>query len=123
MHAGECRPGTRWTWNPPLRSDPAHGDRRQRAQEPGFPKSLSTARSSRMRRSSFFTQMRPFPFDWIPAFAEMSGRQFIRPGLALQLLRRMRGEIGEDAIGAGALECDQALHDCAIAVDPAVVRR
>src|SRR5277367_4451272 len=40
--------------------------------------------------------------------------------LRLQPLRRLRREVGEDAVGAGALEGEQAFHDRAVAVDPAI---
>src|SRR5882724_12591482 len=40
--------------------------------------------------------------------------------LHLQLLRRLRCEIGQDAVGAGALEPQEAFHHRPLAVDPAV---
>src|SRR5205085_7114242 len=46
-------------------------------------------------------------------------------GLAacLDLLRRLGCEIGQNAVGAGALEAEQSFHHGALAVDPAVARR
>ena len=38
----------------------------------------------------------------------------------LQLLRRLRRKIGQDAVGAGALEAEQAFHHRPLAVDPAI---
>src|SRR5882672_5893199 len=40
--------------------------------------------------------------------------------LRLDLLRGLRRKIGQDAVGAGALEGEQALHHRAFAVDPAI---
>src|SRR6266404_8747052 len=40
--------------------------------------------------------------------------------LRLQLFRRLRREVSEDAVGAGALERQQAFHHRPLAVDPAI---